>query len=96
MSAAPDLSYLFRRILLPCSAESVFRGGQICLQEFLSEIVVDQVQDRIQIGRIHLPGRGSLSDCAKGAGTAEDFAAQSADQAVRFTDRVQERGQAVS
>ena len=65
MSAAPDLSYLFRRILLPCSAESVFRGGQICLQEFLSEIVVDQVQDRIQIGRIHLPGRGSLSDCAK-------------------------------
>ena len=80
---------LLRRICLFCCAGSVFSAAsdsssllcRMCPPGSLSEIVVDQVQDRIQIGRIHLPGRGSLSDCAKGAGTAEDFAAQSADQA---------------
>jgi hypothetical protein len=51
----------------------------------LSETVVNQVQDSIQVGRIHLSGSGGFSDCTECAGASEDLAAKAADQ-VGFGD----------
>ena len=47
-----------------------------------SETVVNQIQDSVQIGRIHLSGGGSLADSAECAGASEDFSAQAADHGI--------------
>ena len=47
-----------------------------------SETVVDQIQDGVQIGRVHLSGGGSLADSAECAGASEDFSAQAADHGI--------------
>ena len=51
-----------------------------CMWFFCSEAVVNQIQNCVQISRIHLTGGGSLADCTKRAGAAKDFSAQTADK----------------